>query len=143
MTTTPLPSAPVRSPVELTGRWSDLLAPPVFGGRSLWLAWMAPDGVLLPLLVPVDDLPRLPEPALVDGLRTAHEAVAEKSGSDDLHLALALCRPGTPEVNRADVAWSEALRTGIGERIGGTWSLHLAAAGTVTPLVDPPVWAWR
>ena len=143
MTTTPLPQVPVLSAVELTARWSDLLDPPLFGARSLWLAWLGSDGVMLPLLVPVDDLPRLPEPALVDGLLTAHRAVAEKSGVDDLHVALALCRPGGPAVNRTDAAWSEALRTGVGERIDGSWSLHLAAAGTVTPVVNPPVWAWR
>jgi hypothetical protein len=142
MTTTPTPSAPVRTPTELTARWSDLLAPSVFAGRSLWLAWMQPDGVMLPLLIPVDDLPRLPEPALVDGLRTMHDAVVATSGADRLHLALALARPGGPPVTRPDVAWSEALRTGVGDRIEGSWSLHLGAAGTVTPIVDPPAWAW-
>jgi hypothetical protein len=143
MTTTPLPSSPVLSPTELTSRWSDLLEPPVFAARSLWLAWLGSDGVMLPLLIPVEDLPRLPDPALVDGLRTAHGAVVEKTGADDLHLAMALCRPGNPAVNRTDAAWSEALRTGVGEQLSGSWSLHLAASGTVTPIVNPPTWAWR
>src|SRR3954470_13263560 len=140
MTTTPLPTTPVRSAAELTRRWAGLLDPPVFAARSLWLAWMGPDGAMLPLLLPVDDLPDAPEPRLVAGLRTMHDAVA---GTNGLHLALALCRPGPPDVDAHDVAWSEALRTGLGERGHGTWSLHLAASGTVTPVVDPPAWAWR
>jgi hypothetical protein len=142
VTTTPLRATPVRSALELTARWSDLLEPPIFGARSLRLTWMAEDGVQLPLLMPIDDLPRLPEPALVEGLRTVHDAVVEKTGSDPLHLAMALCRPGDASVHRSDVAWSEALRTGVGDRIDGTWSLHLAAAGTVTPVVNPPLWTW-
>jgi hypothetical protein len=141
MTTTPLPTSPVTSPVELTARWSGLLDPPVFAARSLWLAWMAPDGLMLPMVLPVDDLPDLPEPRMLAGLRTLHEAVAGTSGP--LHLALALCRPGAPAVDADDVVWSEALRAGLGERVDGTWSLHLAAGGEVTPVVDPPAWAWR
>lgn len=143
MTTTPLPSAPVLSPIELTARWSDLLLdPPHFSMRSLWLGWMGWDGLMLPLLTPIDDLPDDADPQLCDGLLGLHSAVVELSGIGRAHLAAALCRPGGPEVTANDVAWAEALRTGLGERVDGSWSLHLAASGTVTPLVNPPVWAW-
>ncbi len=27
--------------------------------------------------------------------------------------------------------------------VDATWSLHLAAGGTVRPLLEPPVWTWR
>jgi hypothetical protein len=143
MTTTPLPEAPVLSPIELTARWSDLLLdPPTFSMRSLWLGWMAADGVMLPLLTPVDGLPDDPDPQLCEGLVGLHSAIVELSGSGPLHLATALCRPGSRDVTANDVAWAEVLRSGVGERIDASWSLHLAAAGTVTPLVDPPAWAW-
>lgn len=135
----PSPSAPVLSPVELTSRWSDLLDPPVVGARSLWLAWMAPDGRMLPVLLPVDDLPEHPDDALTGGLRTVHEGVCDGA---PLHLAMALCRPGPAVAGFADVAWAEALRTEVGDRIDGTWSLHLVAGRTVTPLVAPPPWSW-
>ena len=142
MTTTPLPEAPVRSPIELTARWSDLLLnPPHFSVRSLWLGWMGPEGVMLPVLAPVDGLPHLPDPQVIDGALAFHQAVVESTGTP-LHLATALSRPGAPTVTANDVAWAEALRIGLGERIDGSWSLHLAASGTVTPMVDPPVWAW-
>jgi hypothetical protein len=142
MTTTPLPEAPVRSPIELTARWSDLLLnPPTFSRRSLWLGWMGPDGVMLPLLAPVDDLPHVPDPRAIDGMLGLHRAVVENTGAA-LHLATALSRPGSPTVTANDAVWAEALRTGVGERIDGSWSLHLAASGTVTPMVDPPAWAW-
>jgi hypothetical protein len=141
MTTTPLPEALVLSPLELTARWSDLLNPPIFSMRSLWLGWLGPDGRMLPLLAPVDDLPHVPDARAIDGMLGLHQAVVESTGGP-LHLATALTRPGAPAVTAGDTAWAEALRTGLGERIDGSWSLHLAAGGTVTPMVDPPAWAW-
>lgn len=143
MTTTPLPEAPVLSPVELTARWSDLLLnPPTFSIRSLWLAWLAPDGLMVPVLLPIDGLPGDPHPRAIDGMLAMHEAVVEAHALGRVHLATALSRPGGPAVTGSDVAWSEALRTGLGARVDGSWSLHLAASGTVTPMVNPPAWAW-
>lgn len=141
MTTTPLPEAPVRSTIELTARWSALLEPPVFGARSLWCAWLGAEGRMLPLLMPIDELPGTPGPDTGAGVLRLHEAVVEMTGLERPHLALALCRPGEPAVTADDVAWAEALRTAVGERIDGSWSLHLAAAGTVVPMVPPPPWA--
>jgi hypothetical protein len=127
---------PVRSAVELTARWSDLLEPPVFGARSLWLAWLRTDGLMLPIVTPIDDIPLRPEAGLMPGLRGLHEAVAA-SEPEPLHLATALCRPGRPLVSADDAAWAAMLREEIGDRIDGGWSLHLAAGGSVLPMVDP------
>ena len=130
---------PVLSAVELTARWSDLLEPPAFGARSLWLAWVGPDGLMLPLITPIDDVPLRPDRALMPGLRHLHETVTEMKGAH--HLAMALCRPGRPAVTTDDAGWAEALREEVGEHLGGPWSLHLAAGGSVLPLVNPPlVW---
>ena len=132
---------PVLSAVELTARWSDLLEPPVFAARSLWLAWVRADGLMLPVVTPIDDVPLRPEPDLMPGLRALHKAVAA-SEPEPLHLATALCRPGRPLVSADDAAWAATLREEVGDRIDGTWSLHLAAGGSVLPLVNPPRWAW-
>ena len=140
MTTTPLPDAPVRSADELTERWATLLAPPLFDARSLWLAWLDTDGVQFPVVVPVDDLPALPSPDVLRNLLHLHAAVTERSGFADGHLALALCRPGAPTVTEDDDEWAEALREEFDAQVEGTWSLHLAAGGSVVPLVSPPRW---
>jgi hypothetical protein len=132
---------PVRSAVELTARWADMLEPPVFGARQLWLAWVGDDGLMLPIVTPIDDIPLRPEPDLLPGLRSLHEAVAG-SQAGRMHLALALCRPGRPAVLPDDAAWAEALREEVGAHVDGTWSLHLAAGGSVLPIVNPPLWAW-
>jgi hypothetical protein len=58
MTTT---DVPIRSAADLTTRWTGLLNPPVFTARSLWLCWFGTDGRMLPAVVPVDDLPLVPD----------------------------------------------------------------------------------
>ena len=135
MTTPPLADAPIRSAADLADRWRSLLDPPEFAGRSLWLTWIGRDGRQLPVVVPVDELPRAPDPVLLVELREVHTRVQHDQLGGAGHLALALCRPGTAEVTEDDDAWVEALRSVLDD---GAWSLHLAAAGRIVPLVDGP-----
>jgi hypothetical protein len=128
---------PVRTPAELTQRWADLLEPPVFGRRSLWLAWVGANGVMPPILAPVDDVPATPDQPLLEGVLGLHDTVVEQVG-DGAHLALALSRPGSPRPTADDERWADALRSTLTGTIAETWSLHLAAGGEVSPLVDPP-----
>ena len=142
-TTPPLANVPIRSADDLTGRWTMLLNPPVFGARSLWLSWLGTDGRMLPVVVPVDDLPLVPEPALVMGLRQVHDSILEEQLNGDGHLALALCRPGEPAITEDDDEWAEALRSALDDgQIDGSWSLHLGAGGSVVPLVEALSWVW-
>ena len=138
MTKPPLAEIPIRTADDLTRRWTTLLEPPVFGARSLWLAWLDDDGLMLPVVVPVDDVPQRPDGPLISGLLQLHDAVVEQRLGDGGHLAMALCRPGRPQVTEDDDAWAEVLQLELDEAIDGTWSLHLAAAGSVTTLMDPP-----
>jgi hypothetical protein len=129
---------PVRTPAELTQRWADLLLePPTFGRRSLWLAWVGDNGVMPPILAPIDDIPARPDRRMVEGLLAIHAGIVEEVGTV-AHLALALSRPGSPRPTADDERWADALRTTLTARIAETWSLHLAAEGEVNPLVDPP-----
>ena len=136
MTKPPRTDVPVRSAEELTARWAALLDPPVFGARSLWLMWLDDDGRALPVIIPIDDIPGVPDHAMLAGLVSVHEAISDEHLSGDGHLAMALCRPGRPEVTEDDDCWLEALSEVLDDRIDGRWSLHLAAAGRVTPLVN-------
>ena len=139
MTTPSLAQVPVRSAAELTRRWADLLDPPVFAARSLWVPWLYEDGTALPGVVPVDDVHRVPDLPTLRGLVHLHEAVAEHS-PDTTHLAMALCRPGHAVVTAEDDEWAEGLYTVLDDAIGSSWSLHLAAGGQVVPIVEPPGW---
>lgn len=141
MTTPPIAQVPVRSAAELTRRWADLLDPPVFAARSLWLGWLYEDGTSLPVLMPVDDVPRVPDPLTLRGLVHLHEAVTEHSPGI-AHLAMALCRPGHTAVTADDDEWAEALHAVLDDAIDSGWSLHLAAGGRVVPVVGPPDGRW-
>jgi hypothetical protein len=141
--TPPLADVPIRSADELTSRWRMLLDPPVFGARSLWLSWFGTDGRMLPVVIPIDDLPVVPDPALVMSLRQAHDSILEEHLGGDGHLAMALCRPGTADVREDDDAWVDALGSALDDgQIDGSWSLHLGAGGRVAPLVEAPSWVW-
>lgn len=142
MPTTPLTDIPVRSADELIDRWAVLLAPGVFPARSLWLAWFDNAGSMMPVVVPVDDVPPVPDGPLLDGLLGLHDAVVERTGAEGGHLALALCRPGTAETTEDDEAWADVLTDELADRLDGTWSFHVASAGTVRELLEPPLWTW-
>jgi hypothetical protein len=138
MTTPPLTDVPIRSAEELTAHWAAVLEPPTFGTRRLWLMWLRDDGLPLPVLFPVEDLPRLPDTAMLFGLLSLHEAIAEEHLDGGGHLAMALCRPGRSEITADDDAWVGLLSEVFDDRMEGSWSLHLAAGGRILPLIDLP-----
>ena len=134
VTTPELARIPVRSPLALTRRWVALLAPPVFTARSLWLTWLDGSGLMLPLVIPIDDVPLIPDSHVLRGVLEMHDALIAQR--EVAHLALALCRPGEAVLTEDDDEWAEALRDELDAGIDETWSLHLAAGGAVVPVVD-------
>lgn len=134
MTTPPLADVPIRSAADLTARWERLLAPPVFGARSLWLCWLD-DGLMVPLVVPVDEIPARPGRTMLANLPSLCQTVVEEHVFGEAHVAMALCRPGLPTVTRDDEAWAAELREAFADE-DCTWSLHLAAGGSVVPMVE-------
>ena len=105
------------------------------------VAWVGDDGLMLPLVTPIDEIPLRPDRDMMPGVLGLHEAVAGLHPTP-VHLAMALCRPGRPAVIPDDASWAEALREEVGDHLDGPWSLHLAAGGSVLPVVNPPLWAW-
>jgi hypothetical protein len=140
MTKPPLADVPVRSAEELTHRWHTLLEPPVFGARSLWLTWFD-DGLMLPVVIPVDDVPDRPDCEMLTNLVHVCESVAESHVSGECHVAMALCRQGSSRVTKDDEAWAAGLRRAF-QATDGTWSLHLAAGGRIGPVVEAPASTW-
>ncbi|MGY1743778.1 MULTISPECIES: hypothetical protein [unclassified Blastococcus] len=142
MTAIPRPDVPVRSTPALPRRWRELLGPPLFPVRSLWLVWLGPDGRMLDLVMPLDDVPAVPDRRVTAGIVALHDAVAATRPGRAAHLALCLCRPGGPAATGADDGWSAELRDVLDEQLDATWSLHLAADGEARPLVQPPDRMW-
>jgi hypothetical protein len=100
--------------------------------------WLTGDGRSLPLVVPVDDLPAVPHRLTLRGLADLHETLTEDL--DVAHLAMALCRPGNAVVTAEDDAWAEGLHTVLDDAVASSWSLHLAAGGRWSPVVDSLTW---
>ena len=79
MSTRPHPAVPVTSDVELTERWRALLqldGPP--SRRTLFLAWLRRDGTMVPLLLPVEDVPFEPDRVALGNLVTVHATVTRQ-----------------------------------------------------------------
>ncbi len=129
-------TTPVRTTAELTSRWHQQLGVPVFTARSLWLTWLD-DGVPLPVVIPVDDVPAVPDRPLLAHLAQVCGSVAESHASGAAHVAMALCRTGSAPATADDRAWERGLREAF-DAAGLPWSLHLAAGGSVTPLAGLP-----
>ena len=141
MTTRPHPSIPVSSDAELTERWRALLhldGPP--SQRRLFLAWLRTDGTMVPLLIPVEELPVEPDRVAIGNLHDLHSVVAESEGVDpaDLHLAMCLERPGPATAD--DDAWCAAIASIVHERDGIDCSLHVSDGRTAAPLLPRRRW---
>lgn len=143
VTTPALADVPVRSSLALTRRWVSLLTPLSFDGRSLWLAWLGPDGRQSPVLFPVEDVPAQPDRHLITRLLDVHAEVASHLPGDDVHLAMALCRPGEAVPTEDDDEWVSAFHEVLDSALDGSWSLHLAAGGRVESLVEAPTFFVR
>jgi hypothetical protein len=133
-----LVAEPVATARELHERWGEVLEPPVFAARSLWLMWLDADGRGLPLIVPIDELPRRFDAVAARGLVQLATTIRDEQTAGGGHVALALCRPGHATVTSSDREWADGLGRAAADGDLGSWSLHLAAGGTVVPVVEPP-----
>jgi hypothetical protein len=124
---------PVRTDDELRERWKEIVAAETFRERTLWLTWYDPDGQMLPVVVPVDDLPPHPHGEVLDGLAQVVGSVLDGQAPGG-SVAMLISRPGPPSVQGEDQAWARALtsRAAPGVR---TRPLHLATSGSVRVLV--------
>src|SRR5690349_11304055 len=138
MTAIRLPEVPVRTAAELTAWWAGMLDPLAFHRRDLWLAWITAAGRVLPTIVPIEDAPLVPRRRELGALVDLHTTIAGEFLGQGGHFALCLCRPGGPDLRDDDDAWAEVLRDLLDNVIDESWSLHLAAGGVVTPLVELP-----
>jgi hypothetical protein len=143
MTTRPQPSTPVRSDAELTRRWQELLQ--LDGSpsrRALFLAWLRPDGTMVPLLFPVDDVPLEPDRAALTNLVELHATVAESEDVEpaELHLAMLLERRGPASLGPDDHAWCSAIKAVVRDRNGIDWSVHVGNGRTAVPVLPRRAW---
>jgi len=102
--TTNLNELQVRTPGDLETLWRLVMGPTGPGLRSLWMVLLDDDGWVRPVIVPIDDMPVEPDPAMTAGLA---RILAEVKDLGD--PALLLSRPGHSGMTDADRRWGRAL----------------------------------
>lgn len=128
------PFAPViRNQSDLEDAWRELMGPLGFGGHSLWLMFVQPDGAPMPHLTQVEDCVRPPTPPeqanFVALLKLLRQDMAEGE-----RLAFLRSRPGRGGPRPDDRAWARSLYDAC--RVAGmpTDVVHLANDEVLVPL---------
>lgn len=100
--------------------------------RTLWFVLLDGERRPLPMIVPVDLVPELPDPFVVGNLgRTWHQILRGEPGAS---VVLLLERPGPGNPSFEDRAWHAALRSTAAERGLTVAAFFLATADGVAAL---------
>src|SRR6266699_5530444 len=83
--------------------------------RSLWLMFLSGEGVQLPAVVPIDDVPDRPDPLLTGNLCGVIADVLDDA-SPGGSAVVTLTRPGAEAVDDTDRQWFRALSGAARER---------------------------
>jgi hypothetical protein len=108
-----------------------------FERTSLWIVWYDADGRQLPVVVPIDDLPRTLDAEALEnliGMLSHLESMGAAS------VALALSRPGPGLITAADRDRANAILAAVDRARRSKafdlklWPIHLATTDSVRPL---------
>jgi hypothetical protein len=103
------------------------MGPGEFGRSSIWVVFLDADGVVQPVIVPIEDVPPEPDAVVVRNLaRVIADAFDDGSGAS---VALLLSRGGPVGMTDADRRWARALVDGF--RGLTRWPVHLATRDRV------------
>jgi hypothetical protein len=123
-------AAPLSTDQDIIRRVDDLLDQDSRRHRSLWLMFLSSDGVQLPVVVPIDDVPGRPDSLSAGNLcwviaRVLDDAAAAASA------VVTLTRPGEETVDDSDREWFHSLHAAA-RKCGATIRLMCLAtqAGT-------------
>ena len=128
------PYAPViRSQSDLEDVWRHLMGPLGFGGHSLWLMFVQPDGTPLPHLSQVEDCVRPPtaeeQVNFVALLKTLRGEMRKGE-----RIVFLRSRPGRGEAGPDDLAWARSLYDACRAADVETDVVHLATDDVLVPL---------
>jgi hypothetical protein len=118
----------VRTATELTELWHDMMGSGGFARRSLWMIFLAFDGELAPVVVPIEDIPVEPDEQL---LRNLGKIVADLLADGHLDsAAFLLSRPGPSHMLDNDRRWARELLHAFGSSLC-VWPIHLATKNRI------------
>jgi hypothetical protein len=125
---------PVITDADVLARVDEIIEPAARRERALWLFFFYSDGTQAPVIVPLEDMPELPEE---DDTEVPFHMLRHFYGlneDDDLSFVLALCRDGALELAESDRRWLRLLQGGIKEHAAPVRMLCLATPEGVRPL---------
>lgn len=120
----------ITTQAELHAAWRRLIHPLGFGSRCLWLMFIDPDGVPVPQLTELTDLPVRPAPADTAGL----ERFLSHFGGTGIRLAVFVGSPGSGLPSADDRAWAEAIYLACHRADVHCETVHLGTSTAITPL---------
>jgi hypothetical protein len=129
-----LARTPVITDADVLARVDEVIEPAARRERALWLFFFYSDGTQAPVIVPLDDLPELPEE---DDAELAFHMLRHFYGlteDDDLSFVLTICRDGTLELTESDRRWLRVLQWSIKEYAAPVRMLCLATPEGVRAL---------
>ena len=101
-------SAPLMTDADVLDRVGSCIGQQSRTDRSLWVMFVDPGGVQLPVLVPIDGVPESPEPG--DARAVCHLiAQVLSDAAPGGSAVISLTRPGTRHVSESDQDWTSTL----------------------------------
>lgn len=94
----------IRTDADLEPMWRSVMGPHGPGLRSVWMLLLDGDGRLLPVAVPIDDMPLVPDSQLQEGLAEVLRDVRNVG-----EPVLLFSRPGPGHMTEADRQWGRVL----------------------------------
>jgi hypothetical protein len=102
-------------------------------GRSLWIMFVDPGGVQLPVLVPIEGVPESPEPG--DARAVCHLiAQVLSDAAPGGSAVISLTRSGAGHIRESDQHWASTLRKAAVYESTTLWMVCLATADGVRQL---------
>jgi hypothetical protein len=102
-------AAPLRTDEQILTLTGQMIGPEARQWRSLVLFFLDHDDRTLPVVVPIDDLPEDPEPAVVENLCWILSQVLGEHAPRG-SVVMMLTRPGPAEPDGTDLTWRDRLR---------------------------------
>jgi hypothetical protein len=99
---------PLRTNDEILARIGQLVLPESREWRSLVVFFLDGDARTLPVVVPIDDVPEDPEPAVIENLCWILSQVLGEQ-EPDASVVIMLTRPGPVEPDGTDLIWRDRL----------------------------------
>jgi hypothetical protein len=125
----PVPGTQVQSASDLLHLWEGLVGSEGFDCRSIWVVLLDSDRQTLPFLMPIDNLPLVPNPADVGKFLGLVDLLMAELSADS--AVMLLSRPGGAAMTDRDRRWAAALRD-AGTEPMRRWPMHLATRDRIT-----------